>query len=86
MGYWARLLAALLDVTKPTSGTTSKETRSINLTGICEMESNASSAIAHDTNNSKNNFRTLRYRVGGRLLCYRRTGPIDPKTALKKNF
>ena len=50
------------------------------------MERNASSAIAHDANNSKNNFRTLRYCVGSRLLCHRRTGPIDSKTALEENF
>ena len=46
MGYWERRLAALSDVTKQTSTTAWKETRSINLTAICEMERSASSAIA----------------------------------------
>jgi hypothetical protein len=46
MGYWERLLAALSDVTKQTSTIEWKETRSINLTAICEVERSASSAIA----------------------------------------
>jgi hypothetical protein len=46
MDYWERRLAALSDVTKPTSTTACKEIRSINLTAICEMERNASNAIA----------------------------------------
>lgn len=46
MGYWERRLAALSDVTKQTSTTAWEETRSINLTAICEMERSASSAIA----------------------------------------
>ena len=45
MGYWERRLAALSDVTKPTSATVCKETRSINLIAICEMARNASSAM-----------------------------------------
>ena len=46
MGYWERRLAALSDVTKQTSTIAWKETRSINLTAICEMERSASSGIA----------------------------------------
>jgi hypothetical protein len=45
MDYWERRLAAPSDVTKPTSAIACKETRWINLTGICEIEKNASSAI-----------------------------------------
>ena len=46
MGYWEQRLAALSDVTKPTSATACKETRSINPTASCEMERNASSPTA----------------------------------------
>ena len=45
MGYWERRLAALSDVTKQTSTTAWKETRSINLTATCEMVRSASSTI-----------------------------------------
>ena len=46
MVYWERRRAALSDVTKPTSATACKETKSFNLTTICGMERSASSAIA----------------------------------------
>ena len=46
MVYWERLRAALSDVTKPTSATACKETKSFNLTTICGMERSASSTIA----------------------------------------
>ena len=45
MGYWERLLAALSDVTKPTSVTACKGSRAFNLTAICEMVRSASSTI-----------------------------------------
>jgi hypothetical protein len=45
MGYWERRPVALSDVTKPTSVTACKETSSISLTAICEMERSASSAM-----------------------------------------
>jgi hypothetical protein len=45
-GYWERRLAALSDVTRQTSATACKKTRSINLTAIYEMARSASSATA----------------------------------------
>lgn len=38
-----------------------------------------------EPNNSKNNFRTIHRRSGGRLFCDRCIGLIDPKTSLKEN-